>query len=345
VGQSTGFDYTRQQNPTREYIEDVIANLECGIGGLAFASGMAAITLTMEIFEPGDHIILSDNLYGGSYRLFYQICSKNNGLNFTLVDTADIVAIENAITPATKAIFIETPSNPVMHVTDIVAVTNLAKANSLLTIADNTFLTPYFQRPLQLGVDIVVHSGTKYLGGHNDTLAGFLVWNNPGLSDRLRFLHKCTGACLSPFDSWLMIRSIKTLALRMDKHEENTKQIVAWLQSQPKVKKIYYPGLESHPQYAVTCKQTSGFGGMLSFEAESEAAALQILDRVRLIQFGESLGGAESLVTYPVLQTHADIPKEEREAKGINNRLIRLSVGLENANDIIADLDQAINGR
>ena len=343
VGKTTGFDYSRQQNPTREYIEDVIANLEKGIGGLAFSSGLAAITLAMEIFEPGDHIILSDNLYGGSYRLFYQIYAKNNGLTFTLVDTADIPAVERQITPKTRAIFIETPSNPVMHVTDIAAIAALAKAYNLLTIADNTFLTPYFQRPLELGLDIVVHSGTKYLGGHNDTLSGFLVWNNPALSEKLCFLHKCTGACLSPFDSWLMIPSIKTLPIRMDRHEENTRHIVEWLQQQPRVKKIYYPGLKDHPQYEISCRQSSGFGGMLSFEAESEAAALRILDSVRVIQFGESLGGTESLLTYPVLQTHADVPKEEREAKGINNQLIRLSVGLESYTDIIADLDQAIN--
>ena len=343
VGQTTGFDYSRQQNPTREYVEDVITNLENGIGGLAFASGMAAITLSMEIFEPGDHIILSDNLYGGSYRLFYQIYTKNNGLTFTLVDTADIAAVQRQITPKTKAIFIETPSNPVMHVTDIAAITALAKAHKLLTIADNTFMTPYFQRPLTLGVDIVVHSGTKYLGGHNDTLSGFLVWNNPALSEKLRFLHKCTGACLSPFDSWLMVRSIKTLPVRMERHEENTRRVAEWLQTQSRVKKIYYPGLKDHPQYEVSCRQASGFGGMISFEAESRDAALRILDSVRVIQFGESLGGTESLVTYPVLQTHADIPKEEREAKGINDGLIRLSVGLESCADIINDLDRAIN--
>ena len=343
VGKTTGFDYTRQQNPTREYVEDLIANLENGIGGLAFSSGMAAITLAMEIFEPGDHIILSDNLYGGSYRLFYQIYTKNNGLEFTLVDASDISAIEKQITPKTKAIFIETPSNPVMHVTDIAAVAALAKAHGLITIADNTFLTPYFQRPLELGLDIVIHSGTKYLGGHNDTLSGFLVWNNPALSEKLRFLHKCTGACLAPFDSWVMIRSIKTLPIRMDRHEENARHIAEWLQQQSRVKKVYYPGLKDHPQYEISCRQSSGFGGMVSFEAESEAAALQILGRVKLIQFGESLGGTESLVTYPVLQTHADIPKEEREAKGINNQLIRLSVGLESYMDIINDLDRAIN--
>jgi len=343
VGETTGFDYSRQQNPTREYIEDIIANLENGIGGLAFASGMAAITLTMELFSPGDHIILSDNLYGGSYRLFYQIYTKNNGLSFTLVDAGDISAIEKQITPKTKAIFIETPSNPVMHVTDIAAVSALAKAHDLLVIADNTFLTPYFQKPLDLGVDIVVHSGTKFLGGHNDTLSGFLAWSNPALSDKLRFLHKCTGACLSPFDSWLMIRSIKTLSVRMDRHEENTRRIAEWLSNQPRIRKVYYPGLKTHPQYEISCRQATGFGGVLSFEAESAEAALKILGGVRIIQFGESLGGAESLLTYPVLQTHADIPKEEREAKGITDKLIRLSVGLEDYTDLTNDLDRAIN--
>jgi len=341
VGMSTGYDYSRLQNPTREHLERTMAKLEGGVDAMAFSSGMAAITALMELFSPGDHIIASDDLYGGSHRLFFNI-SKKNGLDFSLIDTSDISQIESRIRPETRAVFIETPTNPMMHVTDIAEAARLAKRHNLLLIVDNTFLTPYYLRPIELGADIVVHSGTKYLGGHNDTLAGFLVVASSELSERLRFIYKTTGACLSPFDSWLLIRGIKTLAVRMDRQQESAMKIARWLQGHEKVKAVHYVGLPSHPHYEVSKRQGTGFGSMISFETDSEETAVRVLSKVSLIQYAESLGGVETLITYPMLQTHADIPKEEREAKGINERLLRLSVGLECADDLIEDLRQAL---
>ena len=341
VGLSTGFDYSRLQNPTREHLEKTIARLENGYDAMAFSAGMAAIAALMELFSPGDHFIASDDLYGGSHRLFCHISAKN-GLTFDFADTSDIPKVASLIKPETKFIFVETPTNPMMQVTDLAAVAELCREHGLLLIVDNTFLTPYFQRPLDLGADIVVHSGTKYLGGHNDTLAGFLVVKDAGLSERLRFIYKTTGACLSPFDSWLMIRGIKTLAVRMERQQESAMKIAQWLCGQKKIRKVYYVGLPSHPQYEISKKQTTGFGAMISFETDSEKTALDLLQRVKVIQYAESLGGVESLITYPMLQTHADIPKEMRKAKGINERLLRLSVGLESSADLIADLEQAL---
>ncbi|MGL5437424.1 MAG: trans-sulfuration enzyme family protein [Lachnospiraceae bacterium] len=341
VGQSTGYDYSRLQNPTREYLEKTVARLEGGTDAMAFSTGMAAVTTLMELFSPGDHIIASDDLYGGSHRLFYNICVKN-GLTFDSVNTSDIALIESRIKPQTKAIFIETPTNPMMQVTDIAAVSQLARKHDLFVIVDNTFLTPYFQRPLLLGADIIIHSGTKYLGGHNDTLAGFLVVKDEQLAERLRFIYKTIGACLSPFDSWLIIRGIKTLSVRMERQQENAMAISSWLLCQDKVKAVHYVGLPDHPDYEISKKQSSGFGAMISFEVDCEQTARLILERVSLIQFAESLGGVETLITYPCLQTHADVPKEEREAKGINERLLRLSVGLESAKDLIDDLKRAL---
>lgn len=343
VGLSTGFDYSRLQNPTREHLENTIAKLEGGTDAMAFSTGMAAVAALMELFRPGDHIIASDDLYGGSHRLFHHISVKN-GLSFDLVDTSDIAKTASLIRPETKAVFVETPTNPMMQVTDLAAVSALCKEHGLLLIVDNTFLTPYFQKPLELGADVVIHSGTKYLGGHNDTLAGFLVVSDTTLSERLRFIYKTTGACLSPFDSWLMIRGIKTLAVRMERQQENAMKIARWLSSHKKVKAVYYAGLPSHPQYEISKKQTTGFGAMISFETDSERTALDLLERVQVIKYAESLGGVESLITYPMLQTHADIPKEVREAKGINERLLRFSVGLESAADLISDLEQALGG-
>lgn len=340
VGLSTGYDYSRLQNPTREHLEKTVAKLEAGTDAMAFSSGMAAIAALMELFSPGDHIIASDDLYGGLYRLFQGI-SKKNGISFSFVNTSDISQIESEIGPQTKALFIETPTNPMMHVTDISKAAKLTKSRNLLLIVDNTFLTPYFQKPLTLGADIVVHSGTKFLGGHNDTLAGFLAVSDSGLSERLRFIYKTTGACLSPFDSWLLIRGIKTLAVRMDRQQESAMKISQWLLTHKKVRAVHYAGLPSHPDYEISRQQTTGFGSMISFETDSEETAKRILSKVSLIQYAESLGGVESLITYPMLQTHADIPKEEREAKGINERLLRLSVGLECADDLICDLKQA----
>ena len=341
VGQSTGYDYSRLQNPTREQLEKVVATLEGGIDAIAFSSGMAAITTIMELFSPQDHIIASDDLYGGSHRLFHHI-SEKNGLCFDFINTSDSSIVEQYIRPETKAIFIETPTNPMMQVTDIAALSKIAKAHHILLIVDNTFLTPYFQQPLKLGADIVMHSGTKYLCGHNDTLAGFLVTSSLELSEKLRFIYRTTGACLSPFDSWLLIRGIKTLAVRMDKQQENAIKVANWLRTQEKVKKVYYVGLPDHPSYTLSSTQASGFGAMISFEVDSKETAKNLLERVNVVLFAESLGGVETLITYPMLQTHADIPEEEREAKGINDRLLRLSVGLEYIDDILADLSQAL---
>lgn len=341
VGQSTGFDYARLQNPTREHLEITMAGLENGVDAMAFSSGMAATTMLMELFSPGDHLVISDDLYGGSQRLFSHI-SQKNGLSFQMVDTSDVARVEAAITQDTKAIFLETPSNPMMQVTDLAAVCQLAHQRNILVIVDNTFLTPYFQKPLDWGADIVLHSGTKYLCGHNDTLAGFLVVKDAALAERLRFLYKTTGACLSPFDSWLLIRSLKTLSVRMEEQQKNAMVIAHWLQSQEQIKAVHYPGLESHPQYAISRRQATGFGAMISFEVDSEETAVEILERVEVIQYAESLGGVESLITYPMLQTHADVPEAQREAKGINSRLLRLSVGIEHCGDLLADLQQAM---
>lgn len=340
VGLSTGYDYSRLQNPTREHLEKTVAKLEGGTDAMAFSSGMAAIASLMELFSPGDHIIASDDLYGGSHRLFRNI-SEKNGIRFSFVNTSDISQIESQIGTQTKAVFIETPTNPMMHVTDITETARLTRSHNLLLIVDNTFLTPYYQRPLTIGADIVIHSGTKFLGGHNDTLAGFLVVADSGLSERLRFIFKTIGACLSPFDSWLLIRGIKTLAIRMDRQQQSAMKLSQWFLSQKKVKAVHYVGLPSHPGYEISRKQSTGFGAMISFETDSEKTAKQVLSKVSLIQFAESLGGTETLITYPMLQTHADIPKEERDAKGINERLLRLSVGLECAEDLILDLERA----
>jgi cystathionine gamma-synthase len=342
VGKSTGYDYSRVQNPTREYLEQTIAALENGIDALAFPTGMAAITALMELFSIGHHIIVSDDLYGGTLRLFENI-NKKNGLKFSAIDTSNIEEVKKHINPETKAIYIETPTNPTMVVTDIAAMAELAKANNLILIVDNTFLTPYYQQPLNLGADIVLHSGTKYLCGHNDTLAGFLVTNSKELSEKLRYIYKTTGSCLSPFDSWLLIRGIKTLAVRMDKQQENAMKIAGWLTTQEKVKKVYYIGLPTHKDYEVSKRQGKGFGSMISFEVDTEETARNLLERLNLILFAESLGGVESLITYPIYQTHADIPLEDRLARGINEKLLRLSVGLENADDLITDLAQALS--
>jgi len=341
VGQSTGYDYSRSQNPTREYLEHTVAVLEEGMEAIAFSSGMAAVSALMELFSPGDHLIVSDDLYGGTHRLFCNISIKN-GITFTPVDTPE--QMHNAVTSATKAIFIETPTNPMMQVIDIEAVSQLAAEHGLILIVDNTFLTPYFQKPLSLGADIVLHSGTKYLGGHNDTLAGFLVMKDSDLSEKLRVITKTTGACLSPFDSFLILRGIKTLAVRLERQQETAMKIADWLVKQDAVTAVLYSGMKSHPGYEVSCRQASGFGAMISFSVKDEKIAERTLERVKVIQYAESLGGVESLITYPMLQTHADIPAAERLKKGIDGKLLRLSVGLESADDLIYDLSQALYG-
>ena len=341
VGQSTGFDYSRLQNPTRQQVEYVVAALEGGVDALAFSSGMAAITAMMELFRPGDHLITDADLYGGSIRLFDNI-SEKNGIAFSHVDCADM-NIENFIKDNTKAIFIETPTNPMMNVIDIKKVSEIAKKHGLLLIVDNTFMSPYFQNPFKLGADIIIHSGTKFLGGHNDTLSGFTVTNSKEISDRLRFIIKTVGSGLAPFDSWLILRGIKTLPLRMEKAQENAKALVEYLLQEPKVLKVYYPGIEGTKGYE-TCKaQASGFGSMLTFEVESRELAVHILKSTKLIPFAESLGGVETLITYPVTQTHADVPEQIRIKNGITDRVLRMSAGIEDKNDLIDDLKQAFS--
>lgn len=341
LGESTGYDYSRLQNPTREEVERIVADLEHGIDALAFSTGMAAINALMELFKPGDHIIATDDLYGGTIRLFNGINTKN-GLKFSYVDSSKVENVERAIQENTRAIYIETPTNPMMKVTDLSAMARLASEHGCLLIVDNTFLTPYYQNPLDLGADIVVHSGTKYLGGHNDTLSGFLVTNNEDVSEQLRYIIKTTGAGLAPMDSWLILRGIKTLAIRMEKHEENALAIAKWLKLQKKVKEVYYIGLPEHESYEVTQKQCRGYGGMLSFRVEDEDTAKRILKKVKLIRFAESLGGVESLITFPKYQTHADVPVEVQKSLGIDDTLLRLSVGIEAAEDLIEDLAQAL---
>ena len=346
LGKSTGYDYTRDTNPTRDALEATMAELEGGAAALAFTSGMAAATALMEMFAPGDHIVASDDLYGGTWRLFSRISVKN-GLAFDWTDMADPAKVEALLRPETKAIFIETPTNPLMHVTDIRAIARIARKNHILLIVDNTFLSPVFQRPIELGADIVLHSATKYLAGHNDTVAGILVCDSPLIAEKLKFIRLTTGAALAPFDSWLVSRGLKTLSVRLKKQEETARQIALWLASCPKIGKVHYPGLPGHKGHSVSLKQASGFGGMISFEiteaAGGEGLVRHILERVKLIQFAESLGGTETLITYPATQTHAAIPEAERNARGITNRLLRLSVGLENAGDLIADLAQAMD--
>ncbi|MBD5143025.1 MAG: PLP-dependent transferase [Ruminococcus sp.] len=337
VGKSTGFDYSRLQNPTKEHLEKIVASLENGISAFAFSSGMAGIALLMEIFKPNDHIIADSDLYGGSIRLFRNISEKNK-IQFTNIDCYQD-KIEDFIKPNTKAVYLETPTNPMMNVTDIQALSEITKKHNLLLIVDNTFLSPYFQNPLDLGADIVVHSGTKYLSGHNDTLAGFLVTNRTDIKEKFEFLIKTTGAGLSPFDSWLILRGIKTLGIRMEQSQKNAIQIANWLKNQKAVTKVIYPALKEHPGHEIMKKQARGFGAMITFQLESKAFALSILEKVRMIKFAESLGGVETLITYPTTQTHADVPQEIQEKNGITDSTLRLSVGIENIQDLIYELE------
>ena len=338
-----GFDYTRISNPTREHLEETVSALEGAAKTIAFTSGMAAITNAFELFAPGDQILCSADLYGGTV-LLMDLVGKKNGLEFLFVDTTDNDALAAAMTAEIKAIYIETPSNPMMNVTDIAFCASLAKEYGAMLIVDNTFLSPYFQNPLALGADMVIHSGTKYLAGHNDTLSGFLCVKDAQLGERLHKIAYALGATLSPFDSYLMIRGIKTLAVRMERQQQTALAIAKWLEKQPKVEKVYYVGLESHPGYARNAAQSRGSGGMLSFAVDSHETALKILTGVKVITFAESLGGPESLITLPALQTHRDVPEADRLRLGITDSLLRLSVGLENAEDLIEDLRQAMEG-
>ena len=341
VGRSTGYDYSRLQNPTRERLEKVIAGLEGGIDAFALSSGMAAITLLMEIFSPGDHIIVEADLYGGSIRLFDNVSVKN-GIELTYLNaSSDDIAAH--IKPETKAIYIETPTNPMMNVSDIRAIAKIAKEKGLLLIVDNTFLSPYFQNPLKLGADVVIHSGTKFIGGHNDTLAGFIVTNRVDIQERLRFLIKTTGAGLAPFDSWLILRGVKTLGLRMERAQENALKIARRLLEENIVTKVYYPGLEDHPGHELIKSQARGFGSMITFDVDTKEHALKILEKVKIIKFAESLGGVETLITYPTTQTHADVPEEVRLRNGITDRTLRLSVGIEDIEDLLRELNEVFS--
>ena len=341
VGEGTGYDYSRMQNPTREQLENVVTSLEKGLDGIAFSSGMAAISSVMELFEPGDHIITDQDLYGGSLRLFQNINQKN-GLLFSHISFRE-EKLENHITEKTKAILIETPSNPMMNIIDIQKIAKISHQNHLLFIVDNTFLSPYFQNPLDLGADIVIHSGTKYLGGHNDTIAGFAITSSQEIASKLRYIMKTTGAGLSPFDSWLILRGIKTLGIRMEKSEKNAKKIVNWLLKNKSIKRVYYPGIKGNTSYEICKKQARGFGSMITFEVKSKEQALSILKNRKLIQFAESLGGVETLITYPITQTHADVSPEALRKNGITDCILRLSVGIEDSRDLIRELKRVIS--
>ena len=341
LGESTGYDYSRVQNPTRQQLEKTVAALEQGTDAVAFSTGMAAILAVMELFAPGDHIVAEADLYGGTPRLFHTV-SEPRGITFTTVNFSDGTAqVAAAIRPETKALYIETPTNPMMRVTDIRAAAELAHTHGALLIVDNTFLSPYLQNPLTLGADIVVHSGTKYLSGHNDTLAGFAVVKDAALAARLREISKTIGANLAPFDAWLLLRGIQTLAVRMDRAEENAMTLAQWLKTRPEVTRVIYPGLPEHPGHALMKQQARGFGAMLTFEVRDKREVPVLLKAVRLIRFAESLGGTESLLTYPITQTHADVPPEVLAANGLTDRILRLSVGIENINDLRTDLEQA----
>lgn len=340
-GQSSGYDYSRLSNPTRDALERLVCDLEGGKQALAFSSGMAATSTLMEIFSPNDHIIASNDLYGGSIRLFSTISSKN-GINFDFDNLDDMDRVRSLIRPETKAIFVETPTNPMMNICDIAEVSKICKEFNLLLIVDNTFLTPILMNPIKLGADIVLHSGTKFLCGHNDTLAGFLIVNSDELAEKLRYIHKTLGNCLSPFDSWLVIRGIKTLAIRVKQMEENALKVAKFLDKHPKVKNVYYPGLENSSGYDISLKQSKGFGAMLSFRTDSEKTAIDFLNNTNVVLFAESLGGTETLATYPMTQTHADLPEKDRLEKGIDETLIRLSIGIEDIDDLIKDLENAL---
>ena len=344
-GQSTGYDYGRVANPTRENLEKSVAMLEQGERCWAVSSGMAAINLVLKLFKPGDHVLLSEDLYGGTVRLANDIYS-HYGIEFEFVDTTDMELVSGKIRANTKGLFIETPSNPMMLISDIKALAQLAHANDAWLIVDNTFLSPHFQKPITLGTNIVVHSGTKYLCGHNDVIAGFLiVADKEGTAARrVELLAKSEGPNLSTFDSWLMLRSLKTLGLRVEKQAENALAIAKWLQKQPQVTAVYYPGLPEHPGFALQSRQAAGFGGMVSFKVTSAELAKNVLARLKLIAFAESLGGVESLLTYPLAQTHAEMPQELLARTGLDDKLLRLSVGIEAVADLIADLQQALEG-
>jgi len=341
LGKHKGYEYARTANPTRSALERNLACLEGGRHAYAFASGMAAINALMTLLKSGDHVVASHNLYGGSFRLFERVL-KDFGLSFSYANTSRLEEVEGAIQPGTRLLYVETPTNPVMEITDIAAAASLAHDRGLLLAVDNTFMSPYFQRPLELGADFVLHSTTKYLNGHSDGVGGAIVLNNDALAERLKFLQNAAGAILGPFDSWLILRGVKTLAVRMRQHDTNGQAIAHFLAAHPKVRKVYYPGLPTHPQHELARRQMKGFGGMIAFETGSLENAKNVLRSVRLCSLAESLGGVETLISHPATMTHASVPADARGRLGITGGLVRISAGIEDVEDLIADLDQAL---
>ncbi len=341
LGKSTGFEYARTHNFTRQALENNIATLEKGKYGIAFASGLAATHALMSLVKAGDHIVISNNVYGGTYRL-YELNMKNYGLDFSWVDSSDLKNVENAILPNTKMIYVETPTNPMLNLTDLKAVAEIARKNNLISVCDNTFMSPYFQNPLTFGIDIVLHSTTKYLNGHSDIIGGMLVTSDEKIHDRIRYIQNAAGAVPSPFDCWLVLRSTKTLVVRMKQHEENANAFAKFLNESGYAKKVIYPGLKNHPQHELAKKQMRGFGGMVSADFGTLESAKKVLNGVKIFTLAESLGGVESLVSHPASMTHASVPKEERDKMGLTESLVRFSVGIEDIEDLIADVEQAL---
>jgi cystathionine beta-lyase/cystathionine gamma-synthase len=341
LGKHKGFEYARTQNPTRLALEQNLAALEGGVSAHCFASGMAAIDTVLKLLKAGDHVVVSDNTYGGTYRLFERVL-KNFGLEFSYVDTTEAANVENALREETRLIFVETPTNPIMAVADLEGIGKLARDRGIRLAVDNTFMSPYFLRPIEFGASIVVHSTTKYLNGHSDSVGGVAITTRPEDAEQIGFLQNAVGAIISPFDSYLILRGIKTLAVRMKQHDENGRRVAVFLAEHPRVKKVYYPGLPQHPQHERAKRQMSGFGGMIAFETGSLAAARSVLDNVRLCALAESLGGVETLISHPATMTHASVPAVQRARLGITDGLVRISVGIEDVDDIIADLDSAL---
>ena len=343
LGQNKGYEYARGKNPTREALERNVATLEGGRHGFAFASGTACVDSIMKLFRAGDHIVCGENVYGGTFRLFDRLL-QHLGLSFTYVDTRDPQRVADAVTPKTVAILVETPTNPLMRLTDLAAVAEIAKRAKALLIVDNTFATPYFQRPFEHGADVVFHSTTKYLNGHSDMIGGIAVVRDDELAAKLQFIHNAAGAVQGPFDAWLALRGTKTLHLRMPRHDENGRRIAGWLAQRVGAERVIYPGLPSHPQHALAKRQMSGFGGMISIEMGSKDCAAKFLSRVRVFSLAESLGGVESLISHPASMTHASVPPERRAQLGITEGLVRLSCGVEDGDDLLGDLEQALQG-
>jgi len=341
LGEHKGFEYARTQNPTRIALEKNVAVLEKGTEGFAFGSGMAAISAVTQLLKSGDHVVASNNMYGGTFRLFERVM-RGFGVDFTYLDTSDLPGVEAAIRPSTKLLFIETPTNPSMIISDLRALGKLSRQRGILLAVDNTFMTPYFQRPLELGAHLVIHSTTKYLNGHSDMVGGIVVSNDPASSERLRFLQNAVGAVPGPFDCWLVLRGIKTLPLRMERHDSNARTIATWLAKNPKVERVLYPGLPDHPGHQLHASQATGFGGMIAFETGSIERGAAVLRRAKLFSLAESLGGVESLLSHPATMTHASVPKAEREKVGLTDGLVRLSVGVEDVDDLIRDLEHAL---